>query len=71
MTADIRGRVYCNLGTVIDGEIADSYGQGSGLIKCRGSIRLKGVVSPSYGAKCWISVLTNGHLSKINRELRF
>lgn len=67
---DIRAKVYCSLGRLIDGEIADSYAQGSGLIKCRGSVRLNGSYSPPHGTKCYFAVLQNGYLSRINRELR-
>jgi hypothetical protein len=67
---DIRARVYCSLGRLIDGEIADTYAQGSGLIRCRGSARLRGSYSPPHGTKCYFAVLQNGYLSRINRELR-
>jgi F5/8 type C domain len=44
-----RGRVFCSLGHLIDGQFADSYLQQSGLIFCRGSVRLAGIVRPDVG----------------------
>jgi hypothetical protein len=44
-----RGRVFCSLGHLIDGQFADSYLQQAGLIFCRGSVRLAGIVRPDVG----------------------
>jgi hypothetical protein len=67
---DIRAKVYCSLGRLISGEIADSYSQGNGLIKCRGSVRLNGSYSPPLGTRVYFAVLKDNRISKINRELR-
>jgi hypothetical protein len=44
-----RANVFCSLGHVIDGQFADSYLQQAGLIFCRGSVRLAGIVRPDVG----------------------
>ena len=41
-TADIRAKVNCNLGEVISGGWSDDHAQGSGIIRCRGEVILKG-----------------------------
>lgn len=44
-----RANVFCNLGHLIDGQFADTYLQQAGLIFCRGSMRLAGIVRPDVG----------------------
>jgi hypothetical protein len=51
MVLDIRARVYCNLGTIISGSMADDYLQGSGLIKTRGEVVIEGTITPKVGSK--------------------
>lgn len=50
MTADIRAKVYCNLGNVISGSFQESTAIGSGLITVEGSLLLSGSVSAPEGA---------------------
>ena len=50
MTADIRAKVYCNLGTVISGSFQESTAVGSGLITVEGSLLLTGAVSAPEGS---------------------
>jgi hypothetical protein len=41
MTVDVRARVFCNLGTIITGNLADeAISLGQGLITCRGQLVL-------------------------------
>jgi hypothetical protein len=49
MTVDIRAQVICDLGEIISGGWSDDHVQGTGLIRTRGEVIIKGIVSPSYG----------------------
>jgi hypothetical protein len=70
MIPDIRAITYCNIGKLMDGQVADTYAQGSGLIKCRGSMRLAGLYTPGFGDIVEFAVLANDQLSKFPRQLR-
>lgn len=70
MAVDIRAKVYCSLGTVISGNFADTYAQGSGLIFTRGQVELKGNVRPDVGTKVQFAYLRNGYLARIPRTMR-
>jgi hypothetical protein len=48
-TADIRAKVNCNLGEVISGGWSDDHAQGSGIIRCRGEVILKGTRQAAPG----------------------
>ena len=50
MTADIRAKVYCNLGEVISGSFQESSSVGSGLITVEGSLLLSGPVAAPEGS---------------------
>jgi hypothetical protein len=49
MTIDIRAKVICDLGEVISGGWSDDHVQGTGLIRTRGEVVLKGILSPKFG----------------------
>jgi hypothetical protein len=51
MTVDIRAQVTCDLGEVISGGWSDDHVQGTGLIRTRGEVIIKGIISPSYGQR--------------------
>lgn len=70
MTIDIRAKVYCSLGPVIQGSFSDSYIQGSGLITTRGSVELAGLFSPSVGVRVSFSYAKNGYMARVQRTLR-
>jgi hypothetical protein len=70
MAIDIRATVSCNLGTVISGSIADDYLQGSGLIKTRGQVVLKGTLTPKIGRGVTFTYTKNGTTRSIPRKLR-
>jgi hypothetical protein len=72
MTAaiDIRANVYCNLGPLIQGQIADDYVQDSGLIRTRGSVTLRGIYTPDVGDQVSFAFYKDGTLSRIPRTLR-
>ena len=71
MTIDIRAVVTCGLGPVIQASIADDYLQGSGLIRTRGSVELKGGSLPAIGATVAFSYTkAGGGGATIPRSLR-
>lgn len=70
MAIDIRATVTCSLGTLISGSISDDYIQGSGLVKTRGSIELKGIVTPAEGTVVTFSYTKGGVTRTIPRKLR-
>jgi hypothetical protein len=63
-------QVFCNIGPIIDGNIADEYAQGSGLVRTRGSIRLDGVFSPSVGSDVDIGYARLGRTVRFPRSLQ-
>jgi hypothetical protein len=68
MTYDSRAFVYCNLGEVINGTIAESS-PSTGLITVKGSCVLKGIVQVSHGDKIEFAYYKNGALSRLGRSL--
>lgn len=70
MTADIRAKIYCDLGEVISGGFSDDHVQGSGLVRTRGDITIKGLVRPSYGQLVQLGWKKGTNFSRIPRALR-
>lgn len=71
MTVDIRGKVFCNLGTVIQASIADeAITAQQGLIRCRGQVVLQGLVTPSVGSFVYFGWERDGILARVPRTLR-
>lgn len=70
MAIDIRATVTCSLGTLISGSISDDYVQGTGLIKCKGSVELSGIVTPVIGTAVTFSYTKGGVTRSIPRKLR-
>jgi hypothetical protein len=59
MTVDIRAKVICDLGEVISGGWSDDHAQGSGLIRTRGEVIIKGIVKPVFGQRVNLGYVTN------------
>ena len=70
MTIDIRARVYCSLGEIVQGSLSDTYVQGNGLVFCRGSVTLAGIYQPTLGQVVDFAYEKNGYLSRLPRRLR-
>lgn len=70
MAIDIRATVSCSLGTLISGSLSDDYVQGTGLIKCRGSVELSGLLTPAIGTAVTFSYTKGGTTTSIPRKLR-
>ena len=70
MAIDVRATVTCSLGTLISGSLSDSYVQGSGLVKCTGSVELSGVVTPAIGTVVTFSFTRGGTTTNVPRRLR-
>lgn len=70
MPVDIRATVSCSLGTVISGSISDEYVQGTGLIKCSGSVVISGIITPAVGTAVTFSYTKSGVTRSIPRKLR-
>jgi hypothetical protein len=70
MTVDIRAKVICDLGEVISGGWSDDHVQGTGLIRTRGEIILKGLLQPTLGQKVQLAYVQNGYASRFPRSLR-
>lgn len=70
MAIDIRATVTCSLGTLISASINDDYVQGTGLIKCKGSVELSGVYTPAIGTAVTFSYTKGGVTRQVPRKLR-
>ena len=72
MTAavDIRAQTFCSLGTIISGNLADTYAQGSGLITTRGSMELSGIYSPPVGTRVEFGYAKGGFVARLPRTVR-
>ncbi len=70
MTIDIRARVYCSLGEIVQGSLSDTYVQGNGLVFCRGSVTLAGIYQPTLGQVVDFAYEKAGYLSRVPRRLR-
>ena len=71
MTVDVRATVLCTLGEVISGNLADeSVTAGQGIIRCRGNVEIKGLITPEPGTKVAFAYERNGYVSRIPRLLR-
>lgn len=70
MAIDIRAIANCSIGTLISGDIRDDYVQGTGLIKCSGSVELSGVVRPAVGTAVEFSYTRGGTTTYVPRKLR-
>jgi hypothetical protein len=71
MTVDVRAHVFCNLGTIISGSIADeALSVGQGLISCRGQLVLAGLSTPAVGSIVNIGWERDGTIARLPRTLR-
>ena len=70
MPVDIRAAVSCSLGTVISGNVNDEYVQGTGLIKCSGTVLINGIITPAIGTAVTFSYVKAGVTRSIPRKLR-
>ena len=70
MPVDIRATVSCSLGTVISGNVNDDYVQGTGLIKCSGTVLINGIITPAIGTAVTFSYAKGGVTRSIPRKLR-
>ena len=70
MAIDIRATVTCSLGTLISASISDDYLQGTGLVKCKGSCEISGIVTPAIGTVVTFSYTQGGVTRSVPRKLR-
>ncbi len=71
MTVDVRARVFCNLGTIITGNLADeAISLGQGLITCRGQLVLAGLSTPAVGSVVNIGWQRGSTIARLPRTLR-
>lgn len=71
MTVDVRAKVFCNLGTVIQGSLADeALSAGQGLITCRGQVVLNGLTTPAVGSTVNFGWVRGSTIARIPRTLR-
>lgn len=71
MVADIRATTICNLGTVIQGSLADeAISVGQGLIRCRGQLVIEGMISPAAGSVVELAYIREDRIVRIPRRLR-
>lgn len=70
MAVDIRAKVFCNLGEVISGGWSDDHCQGTGLIRCRGDVVLKGAKNVPVGTKVQLAFTTTAGASQFPRQFR-
>jgi hypothetical protein len=67
---DVRSRIYCNLGTVISGNIQESSIIGAGLVNVSGTLLLSGVYRIREGDPVELSYFKSGRISRLGRRLR-
>lgn len=70
MPVDIRATVACSLGTVISGNVNEEYVQGTGLIKCSGTVVINGIITPAIGTAVTFAYTKSGITRSIPRKLR-
>lgn len=71
MMVDVRAKVFCNLGTVIQGNLADeALSAGQGLITCRGQVVLNGLSTPAVGSTVNFGWVRGSTIARIPRTLR-
>ena len=71
MTVDVRAKVFCNLGTIISGNLADeALSAGQGLISCRGQLVLAGLSTPAVGSVVNIGWQRGSTIARLPRTLR-
>jgi hypothetical protein len=74
MTVDIRAKVICRIGTaqpeIISGGWSDDHAQGTGLIRTRGELIVKGLYRPTLGEKVDLSYIKDGFAVRFPRSLR-
>ena len=71
MTVDVRAKVFCNLGTVIQGSLADeALSAGQALITCRGQVVLDGLSTPDVGSTVNFGWVRGSTIARIPRTLR-
>lgn len=72
MTSSVLARCYCSLGPMISANLADTYLQAAGLVKCRGSVELVGLVMPPVGTRVEFAYVPVGgrRAARVPRVLR-
>jgi len=70
MTVDIRAKVICDLGEIISGGWSDDHVQGSGLIRTRGELVLKGVHRLTLGQPVQLAYVRDNRATRFPRSLR-
>jgi len=74
MTVDIRAKVICRIGTeepeIISGGWSDDHAQGTGLIRTRGELIVKGLYRPTLGEKVDLAYIKDGFAVRFPRSLR-
>lgn len=70
MSLDVRAWIYCNLGTVISGNLQESSIIGAGLINVTGTLVLSGVYKIREGDPVELSYYKNNRIARLGRKLR-
>lgn len=74
MTVDIRAKVICRIGEdepeIISGGWSDDHAQGTGLIRTRGELVVRGLYRFTLGQPVEIAYIQNGLASRVPRSLR-
>jgi hypothetical protein len=74
MTVDIRAKVICRIGgaavEVISGGWSDDHAQGTGLIRTRGELTVKGLIRTGLGEKVDLAYVQSNYASRFPRSLR-
>jgi len=69
MAIDIRATVTCSLGTLISASLNDDYVQGTGLIKCKGTCEIDGLITPAPGTVVTFTYTKGGVTRTIPRQV--
>ncbi len=69
MAIDIRATVTCSLGTLISASLNDDYVQGTGLIKCKGTCEINGLITPAPGTVVTFTYTKGGVTRTIPRQV--
>lgn len=72
MALDLRATCSCSLGPMTNrgGQISDDYLQGSGLVKCQGTVELDGIFTPALGTAVTFTYVKDGITRTVPRKLR-
>lgn len=70
MTIDLRAYVYCSLGSLVSGSLADDHLQEAGIVRTRGNAVINAIITPEAGSVVEFGYAKGTRLARLPRRLR-